>query len=355
VGPRVIYENALHASRNSPAQRSVHAGAQKANYDQSVKHTSINRRQFLRSGLLFLILILGVSGVWAENKDFSVVVLPDPQFYAAKYPKIGMAQTEWICRNAEKLQIKFVVTVGDNVDAGYVDAQFKNSRQFMDKLDGIVPYGVACGNHDLKASKEDGYTSQKFVEYYGPQRFKTFSWYGGASESGFSSYQIFSGGGYKFLAMELTVAAPKTEVAWARKVIADNPSTPVILTTHQMLDPKAAFGKGPAVKAPDRQSPVKVWEQLVDPSPQIFLVLCGHYHGEAHITKKTHANQPVHVVLQDYQSDPNGGNGWLRIFTFRPEQNKIDVQTYSPTLEQYRKDPKSEFSLAVDVKGVVAP
>ena len=28
---------------------------------------------------------------------------------------------------AKKLQIKFVVTVGDNVDHGYIDGEFKNS------------------------------------------------------------------------------------------------------------------------------------------------------------------------------------------------------------------------------------
>jgi hypothetical protein len=90
--------------------------------------------------------------------------------------------------------------------------------------------------------------------------------------------------------------------------------------------------------------------QLIEPSPQIFLVLCGHYHGESHITKKTQAPQPVHVVLQDYQDGPNGGDGWLRIFTFRPEANKVDVQTYSPSLKEYKTGPSSEFSLAVDFK-----
>ena len=31
-----------------------------------------------------------------------------------------------------------------------------------------------------------------------------------------------------------------------------------------------------------------------------------------------------------------------------PRTNKIDVQTYSPSLKEYKKEPKSEFSLAVD-------
>ena len=220
----------------------------------------------------------------------------------------------------------------------------------MDKLNDVVPYGVACGNHDLTDGKKKSYTSRKFVDYYGPHKFKTYPWYGGASPSGFSSYQTFSGGGYKFLALEVTVAAPKEEIEWAKKVMADHPDLPVILTTHQMLNPKGQLGKGTAASGPDRQTPAHVWEQLIEPSLQIFLVICGHYHGEAYITKKTKAVQPVHVVLQDYQNDPHGGDGWLRIFTFRPDENKVDVQTFSPTLKEYRTAPSSQFSFAVDFK-----
>ena len=158
----------------------------------------------------------------------------------------------------------------------------------------------------------------------------------------------------KFIALELAVAAPKAEVQWAKKVIADYPAMPVILTTHQMVTPEAEMGKGLAVSGSDRQTPSQVWEQLVEPTSQIFMVLCGHYHGEAYITKKTQAAQPVHIILQDYQEDPNGGNGWLRIFTFRPDANKVDVQTYSPTLNQYKNGSKSSFSFALDFKRLAA-
>jgi hypothetical protein len=289
----------------------------------------------------------------AESSDFSIVVLPDPQHYASKHTAEGLAQTEWICQNVEKLQIKFVVSVGDNVDAGWDDRQYKISRSFMDKLNGVVPYGMASGNHDL-LDDQKGDTSRKFVEYYGPQRFKKYPWYGGASESGFSSYQIFCGGGYKFLALELDVNARLPEVEWAKNVIAQHPTLPVILTTHQMLTSKAKISKGAVIKGPGRQTPQQIWERLVMPAPQIFLVLCGHYPGgEAYSAKQTRAAQPVHVVLQNYQEQRHGGNGWLRIFTFHPANNKIDVQTYSPTLHEYKKGPKSEFSLPLDFKKLV--
>ncbi len=219
-----------------------------------------NVRQLWRIGLaFFVLLLLEASRTSAQGKDFSIVVLPDPQHYASKHFKVGLAQTEWICQNAEKFQIKFVVSVGDNVDSGWLDTEFKRSVSFMDKLKGVVPYGVACGNHDLLDGKEGTHTSLKFVDYYGPQRFKKYSWYCGASESGFSSCQIFEGGGCKFLAIELAVSAPKAEISWAKEVIAEHPDLPVILTTHQMLDPEGKIGKTLAAGGSGRQSPSKIW------------------------------------------------------------------------------------------------
>ena len=93
------------------------------------------------------------------------------------------------------------------------------------------------------------------MDYYGPHKFKKYPWYGGASPSGFSSYQTFSGGGYKFLAMEVTVDAPKAEIEWAKKVMAEHPDLPVILTTHQMLNPKGQLGKGTAASGPIDRRP----------------------------------------------------------------------------------------------------
>ena len=55
-------------------------------------------KRFWKTGLLLALLALVAGRVYAESKDFSIVVLPDPQHYASKYHEGGMAQTEWICR-----------------------------------------------------------------------------------------------------------------------------------------------------------------------------------------------------------------------------------------------------------------
>ncbi len=72
--------------------------------------------------------------------------------------------------------------------------------------------------------------------------------------------------------------------------------------------------------------------QLKD-NPNLFLLLCGHVHGEGRRTDVFEGRQ-VHSVLQDYQDASNGGNGFLRTFTFSPATNQITAEMWSPTLNR---------------------
>jgi len=57
----------------------------------------------------------------------------------------------------------------------------------------------------------------------------------------------------------------------------------------------------------------------------------------------------VHQVQADYWywdvPEIKAGSGFLRILTFRPDENSIDIQTYSPVTDTFLTRPKSAFSL----------
>ena len=80
---------------------------------------------------------------------------------------------------------------------------------------------------------------------------------------------------------------------------------------------------------------------------QVFLVLCGHIHGEAQRTDVVNGHQ-VHQLLADYQTRANGGNGWLRILEFHPAEREIFVKTFSPYLNSYESDANSQFTVLAD-------
>jgi hypothetical protein len=53
-------------------------------------------------------------------------------------------------------------------------------------------------------------------------------------------------------------------------------------------------------------------------------------------------------MLANYQGgvdgSEKGGNGFLRILTIDPENNRISVKTYSPYINQYKTAPDQQFS-----------
>jgi len=52
------------------------------------------------------------------------------------------------------------------------------------------------------------------------------------------------------------------------------------------------------------------------------------------------------TCLSDYQSLPEGGGGYLRLYRFCPRENLVRVQTFSPYLHQYKTGPDSQFEFA---------
>ena len=54
-------------------------------------------------------------------------------------------------------------------------------------------------------------------------------------------------------------------------------------------------------------------------------------------------------MLTDYQDRANGGDGWLRYYTFDPAANTMKATTYSPRLNQFETDADSSFTLPFDL------
>lgn len=298
---------------------------------------------------------------------FSLIGLPDTQNYSSSYPQIYTAQTNWVVDNRTPLDIRYVSHYGDITNNADQVRQWQNADASMRVLDdaGVI-YGVCPGNHDVTPSGGAGsaYIPENYRQYFGPQRFDGRPWYGGASPSGMSNCTYFSAGGIDFLQIHLDVDTPIAELAWAQGVLDANKDRPAMITTHRYLQEAEAYTGGvPAV--PNGRYP-DIWyaaEGFYNPNgiqsedfyqwflrknTNIFMVTCGHFHGEWRQQSPNVAGKPIQEVLADYQDDPNGGNGWLRIMRFDAAANTIDVDSYSPTLQAVRTSPKSDFTLSVN-------
>ncbi len=302
-----------------------------------------------------------------DSNEFTVIGMPDTQNYSEFYPDIYHRQTSWVVGTQHRLNTRFVSHYGDVVNHGDRENEWANARSAMSILHtSNIPYSVTAGNHDITPSGSAGtaYIPQKYLENFGPQHFQSRDWYAGASPSGMSSAQKFSGGGRDFLHVNLVCDTPNDELAWAQGVINQNPHLPVMVTTHRYLQdaedytggvPIVPSGRYPGiwygvegVYHPQGIQSNEFFENFVRTNKQVFMVNCGHFHEEYRQTSTNLYGGTVHEVLADYQDDPNGGDGFLRIMKFNPSQNRINVQSYSPTRNEFRTSDESQFTLNVN-------
>lgn len=277
---------------------------------------------------------------------FTVVALPDTQFYSQDYPQLFTAQTQWIINNRDALNIVAVLHLGDIVNTSTKIVQWQAADAALSILDLVpaLPYGLAVGNHDQEpcCGGSPGGTTN-FNTFFPYTRYEGVSpWYGGHyANKNDNNYITFSGGGMDFIAvqMEFDTSANPAVLAWADDVIASHPDHRAIAVTHWMVNtgyPASFSNQGQQIYNKLRHN------------PNLFLLHGGHIAGEGRRTD-TYAGRTVYSLLADYQSRTNGGNGWLRIMEFRPAENVIEVTTYSPYLNQFEEDADSHFTLPYDM------
>ena len=319
----------------------------------------INRTGWCLASLCGLAMLLSgatcrqpVSQAASPAAPFTIVMLPDTQHYSRKYPELFMAQTEWVKENRDKENIVFVTHVGDIVnDRKQNMNEWVVAQKAMSVLDGVVPWGVAIGNHDFDNTACRPEQATVFIEQFGPQRFRGCSWYGGASTNGLNSYQLFSGGGIDFLILHLELDVPDFAISWASEVLRANPHRAAIVTTHSYLNGVSGTNGYNGAVSKYGNSGEEVWNKLVRCHPQIFLVLCGH-HQRTIACRQVSTNDAggrVVEMLADYQRLHNGGDAWLRVLRFDPAQKEIQVRTYSPALKEFKTDEKNQFVVPLDI------
>jgi predicted phosphodiesterase len=272
------------------------------------------------------------------TQEFSVIVLPDTQNYV-KNPEnehVFERQAKWIIQNKEPLNIQFVIHVGDIVSTWDSETQWQAADRVLSLLDAHqIPYSVAAGNHEHQTTDTHSETTG-FDRYFGVERFKEKPWWGGNYNRSTNSYFLLTINeeGYIFLNLDWCPSAD--EIQWARDVLINQyPDRKAILTTHGYLNDLAASRQGISRCG----STEYIFDNLIRHVPNLQIVLSGHEHsedGEAFRIDKTISGDPVYQIMIDYQSEPNGGNGWLKILRFVPRKDKIYLKTYSPFLNKAR-------------------
>jgi hypothetical protein len=265
----------------------------------------------------------GDSGDPGEAESFTLIVLPDTQYYTLNYPQIFTSQTQWIKDNKKAMNIVFVLHEGD-VTNDNTDVEWQRANTSMSILDGVVPYTFCAGNHDvpnLGSLPSDARDNCKLNEYFSVSRFENKPWWGGCEPNNPDArYVFFDAGGMEFMIVSLEFGPNDAMLQWANQVVFEFSNKRVIFLTHCYLyedDTRVGPGDqwGCRGWAGDGNDGEQMWEKFVKLHKNIFLVLSGHIIGDGlgRLTSTGVNGNLVHQILANYQDPPipigNGGNG----------------------------------------------
>jgi hypothetical protein len=263
-------------------------------------------------------LFLLMSGNEMAGQDFTLVVIPDPQYYASSYPEVYNSQTQWIADNKTSSNIVFATAVGDLVNTSSISSEYIVARNAFDRLDtGNVPYSVSPGNHDMDVNT-------LYEDYFGVTRFTGKTWYGGHyGSNNFNNFSLFSASGMNYIIINLQYSPGTTQLDWADSLLKTNSSRRAIVVQHDILNFDDTWVNQASYTA------------LKD-NPNLFLMLCGHRYnngsdGAAYRAEQGDDGHTIHIVMADYQGYTE--RGYLRILRFSPMNNMIFMTTYSPYIK----------------------
>jgi hypothetical protein len=322
--------------------------------------------KYLALGLQKIIGFVFLSGLLFAScspRTARIVLLPDTQTYAQKYPAVLDSQISWILR--EKKNISFVLQQGD-LTQNNNDKEWKVIKEGFERLNGQVPYVLAAGNHDMGSTEgkfADIRNTDLFNQYFPIGEMQKLKGFGGTFEPGRmeNAWYLFETGKVKWLVLTLEFGPRNLVLDWSSRIINQHPDRLVIVNTHSyMYSDSTRQGVGDSWR-PQNYGVGKdsgdaavndgemIWEKLIKKHPNTRFVFSGHVlrGGVGTLVSFNEAGNPVYQMLANYQEGVQGsimgGNGWLRIVDLDFRKNRIRVRTYSPYVNDWKTEPDQNF------------
>lgn len=300
--------------------------------------------------------------------SWTLAILPDTQIYSVRFPGMFFAQTGWLAKNAERLNIPIVLHLGDIVHNN-THAEWQHASDAMSLLQGAVPYALAPGNHDYGPRGSASTRDTLLNEYFDFETHAAMPTFGGAMEEGSldNAYHLFEAGGEEWIVIALEWGPRDETIRWANEVMAEHPDRKGILITHAYMNNNDLRYDHTDEVNPQRYNPhhydtpggvndgEELWQKLVR-NHDFRLVFNGHVLGDGtgYLASRNDAGNFCHQMLSNYQMRELGGEGYMRLLEFRPD-GTVRVKSYSPVYDDYMLEPDQYFEFQLETPAETMP
>ena len=314
----------------------------------------------------------------SNDVAWSMVVMPDTQNYVkntADYHVLN-GMMDWIVENKEEYKIGLVLQEGDIVNQNDRESptsgnqssteQWVNAKNSFAKLNGVLPYVMAIGNHDMGTTSAQ--TRDTFFNYYfkasdnplvDPAQGGILGGYQKPGELQNAYFEYNAPDGRELLIFSLEFWPNQETVDWANEVAArpEFVDRTAVLLTHSYMNSNEQrtnanpdnYGIGGDTHGDESHDGEQLWQELVRQHGNFEMTFSGHVGGDGIGYQRGIGveGNSVHQMLINTQFEASGGNGWFRVLEFLNDGTTVRVRTYSPYLDMYRDDAANDFTITL--------
>jgi hypothetical protein len=296
-----------------------------------------------------------------NKTSYIFAVIPDSQKAVASFPHVFKNETQWIADMNIRSDIRFTMHEGDMVDDGdNQPTQWDTANETMKILDDDgTPYGEALGNHDYDTEVEVDRTSSFWNSYFNLSRKTNQNPSSvGKNDSNDNSYYLFNVSDTQYLAMFLEFCPTNETMNWVNDTLNTFSDRKAIITSHlYMFTDDTRYTTGDAFTCDsgsyagigdDWNDGEQMWDRVFSNHDNIMFITSGHALGDGLGYREDNStnNNTVHQFLVNYQTESNGGNGWIRLMIMNPDTGKMDIRAYSPWLDQRSFTADEHFTVS---------
>ena len=291
--------------------------------------------------------------------DYTMIVLPDTQRITKNAPEDAAAMMEWIADNADALNLKFVMHMGDFTDGGNQLSEFGIASNYMSILDEAgIPWSMVPGNHDYDDELASTDNLVNFNDAFPYSKYSRNEWFGGSFQMGSmenSYYKIEAEDGIKYLIFGLEFAPRAAVMSWVERVIAANPDYRVIVTTHYYLDndgfrfTENSYGYAKAADYTGMTGE-EMWE-ILRKYGNVNMVFGGHIITDDlvyRVDQGDNGNDVVQMLVNAQGVSLSKGEPLMLIIKFTNNGETMDFYYYNPLNDTYY-NIQNRFSLEASV------
>ena len=304
-----------------------------------------------------------------ENDPYDNVYVDEDTDPSDNKPEYIKDLIDWLIDNKEEHKIEFVMTLGDLTQKSYT-AEWDYVKDQFYRLDGIVPFSLARGNHDkvepqIKIKDENNVTVWPDALRRGALFYKTFDnkTYRKQIDGCLNdwditnTYKAFTVANTKYLLICLDYGPSDEALEWAGKVIEAHSDHRVIITTHTYLyRDGTTFDKDDAYAASRSQGGVNdgdgMWDKLIKKYENIVLVMSGHDPWDHIVCTRTegdNGNVVTQLLIDPQSMDANMPycTNMIAMLYFSEDGKTVTVRYYSVTNNRYGSE-NSQFSFNIE-------